>query len=79
MTQLHIRNEHGGMIWQVYNVTNQFEVDMLTDRSRSNGFCSQELVDANNDETWPGWREDGKGWQDILDAHKGDPRMDIEV
>jgi len=79
MTQLHIRNRHGGMVWQVYNVTNQFEVDMLTACSRSNGFFSQELVDADEDETWPGWREDGKGWQRTLDAHKDDPRMNIKV
>jgi hypothetical protein len=55
---LHIRNTHGGLIWQVYHVKNISEAAQLTKNAMCNGFYSASLVDyTGEEETWPDWRE----------------------
>lgn len=56
---LEIRNTPGGMIWQIYHVQSQQEIDVLTKNSRNHGFFSQTVVDYNGEkETFAGWRND---------------------
>lgn len=62
MKQLNIHNTPGGLIWQVYHVKNQTEINMLTATARSNGFISHSINNTIDDEeTWPNWR-DTKDW-----------------
>lgn len=63
-TQFIIRNQTGGMIWQVYTVENEVEVSILDKNRKLNGFESG-MVEPNSymEETWPGWR-DLPVWQD---------------
>ena len=68
--QLVIRNTRQGMIWQVYNIENEFERRWLTATSRGNGFAGQEVnSELEHAETWPNWRIDGS-WQPVLDQLK---------
>ena len=54
---LMIRNHDGGMIWQVYHVQNQKEVDRLSSNAYHNGFYGSTLEDyqPEYDETWSDW------------------------
>ena len=65
--QLLIRNTHDGMIWQVYNISDQREINILERNARANGFQSFEIVSSADpyEETFPGWR-DSIGWQKIV-------------
>lgn len=56
---LMIRNHEGGMIWQVYHVTNQKQVDILIKNSWGNGFYGSTLENHQLDyeETFLDWRE----------------------
>ena len=58
--QLLIRNTRGGMIWQVYNVKTQFEIDTLSTNAALSGYQFREVRDMEDDqayeETAPGWR-----------------------
>ena len=56
---LMIRNEKGGMIWQVYHVQKQSEADKLAVNAYKNGFYGSTLEDhqPEYEETWPDWRE----------------------
>ena len=55
---LHVRNEVGGLIWQVYHVRNEHEAMMLAYNATNNGFYGISLEDhrPEDKETWPGWR-----------------------
>jgi hypothetical protein len=57
-----IRNEPGGMIWQVYHVQNNSEADLLKSNADRNGFYGVSLEEYQPElkETWPDWRETGK-------------------
>jgi hypothetical protein len=58
LRQLEIRNTHDGMIWQIYYVANQTEVEMLSATARANGFQSCEVnPEIFYEETFPNWRE----------------------
>jgi len=59
---LEIRNTSGGMIWQIYHVNNLSEAEQLAANSLKNGFMESTLVDhrADEEETYPDWREDKK-------------------
>lgn len=59
-----IRNQRGGMIWQIYHVSNFAEFDMLRKTALANGFGSITLEPFADsyDETFPNWR-DSKAWQ----------------
>ena len=79
MKQLLVRRTPNGMIWQVYNVENQFERDILTMNAYGNDFGHVELVDdMKHEETWPGWR-DTDGWAAILARHPADPGMKTPI
>lgn len=56
---LMIRNHKGGLVWQVYHVQKQTEVDRLIKNSWQNGFYGSTLENYQPDEeeTWPNWRE----------------------
>ena len=58
-----IRNTPGGMIWQIYTVQKEREVDKLATNATRNGFygITLEDFDANYTETFPGWRETDGG------------------
>lgn len=80
MKQLHIRNTAEGMIWQVYNIENQFELEVISENATRNGFQSIETITNPNiideyEETFPNWRK-SKGWIEILNDNKDDPRME---
>lgn len=57
---LRIRNEYGGMLWQVYHVNSQSEAAQLENGAHRKGFYHTELVDycAEQRETFPGWRRE---------------------
>jgi hypothetical protein len=57
-----IRNEEGGLVWQVYHVNNLFEAKWLADNATRNGFecCKLEDYDPTYEETFPGWRDEVK-------------------
>ena len=63
---LEIRNERGGMIWQIYHVNNIEEATILSNVATSNGFMDVSLVDFDNtyEENFKGWR-DTSGWQEL--------------
>ena len=66
--QLNIRNQSGGMIWQVYHVLNDQEIDMLEATARINGFYNFEILDSiENDEIWPNWRDCPEWTQYLLE------------
>lgn len=54
-----IRNQQGGMVWQIYNVQTLLEAEKLSKNSEKNGFEEATLVDFQPglEETWPDWRE----------------------
>ena len=54
-----IRNEYGGMIWQIYHVQAKHEADRISTNATENGFEAITLEDyqSNLKETWPDWRE----------------------
>lgn len=54
-----IRNQAGGMIWQIYHVEKQIEAERLAANATANGFQNITLEDYQPDEeqTWPDWRE----------------------
>ena len=56
---LMIRNHEGGMIWQVYHVHTQNQVDRLSSNAHRNGFLGSTLEDhqPEQEETWPDWRD----------------------
>lgn len=58
-----IRNEPGGMIWQVYQVQKESEASKLSANAMGNGFHSRTLVDYTEDydETFPDWRDTDGG------------------
>lgn len=56
---LEIRNTVGGMIWQIYHVQSEHEIEVLKNNSRNNGFLSQTVVDYTGEkETFPRWRNE---------------------
>jgi hypothetical protein len=60
-----IRNEPGGMIWQVYHPDNIKDVEEIKKRAFANGFEEITLTDyaPNYKETFPDWRST-KAWKD---------------
>ena len=58
-----IRNEEGGMIWQVYHVEKKIEAERLSANATRNGFQGITLEDYQPDmeQTWKNWRETSKG------------------
>jgi hypothetical protein len=59
---LHIRNEVGGMIWQIYHVETLDEAQKLASNATRNGFMSCILVNYTGEEqTWPDWRDNAPG------------------
>jgi len=67
MKQLHIRNHRGGMIWQVYNIQHDYEAVILQSNAKGNGFYYTEIVEACNDETFPGWRDTDRWTSCVID------------
>ncbi len=63
-----IRNESGGMIWQIYHVNNEQEVEILSSNATHNGFFGITLEDYDEtaEETWPEWR-DTPQWEKQLE------------
>ena len=55
-----IRNEVGGMIWQVYHVDKLSVANRLADNAHRNGFygISLEDYDPTHEETFPGWQSE---------------------
>lgn len=60
---LFIRNEPGGMIWQVYHVQAEHEARLLSANALKNGFYGRTLMDYDPEyeETWPDWRDTDGG------------------
>jgi hypothetical protein len=60
---LMIRNQEGGMIWQVYHVQTEVEAERLSTNATLNGFYGITLEDyqPEEEETWKDWRETAKG------------------
>ena len=56
---LFIRNEFGGMIWQVYHINNLTEAERLANNATKNQFNGITLEDyqPNYKETWEDWRD----------------------
>lgn len=56
---LFIRNQIGGLIWQVYNVHSYNEAEYLSTNAKRNGFEGRTLTDydSNYEETFENWRE----------------------
>ena len=56
---LFIRNEFGGMIWQVYHINNLTEAERLANNATKNQFNGITLEDyqPNYSETWEDWRD----------------------
>ena len=56
---LFIRNEFGGMIWQVYHINNLTEAERLANNATKNQFNGITLEDYQPDyeETRPDWRD----------------------
>lgn len=56
---LMIRNEDGGMIWQVYHVDTIKEAELLATNAYKNAFYGSTLEDyqPKYEETWKDWRE----------------------
>jgi hypothetical protein len=56
---LYIRNEVGGMVWQVYHVNNITEALNLVKNAVKNGFYGNHTLEdhTNETETWPDWRK----------------------
>lgn len=54
-----IRNQEGGMIWQIYHVQKESEAKKLSENATSNGFYGITLENHQPDEseTWPDWRQ----------------------
>lgn len=54
-----IRNEEGGLVWQVYHVQAEHEAERLAANATRNMFEDVTLVDyePHSEETWPEWRE----------------------
>ena len=66
---LFIRNSKGGMVWQIYHVNNQSEVEQLSSNAYGNGFYGTTLEDyaPEEKETWEDWRET-EGGKEIIDS-----------
>ena len=64
-----VRNEHGGMIWQVYHVEKESEAKKIANNAIGNGFEAVSLEDhqPEQEETWPDWRETEGGKKIIQD------------
>ena len=60
---LFIRNEVGGLIWQVYHVQKELEAKRLSYNAKNNGFYGITLEDYEPDyeETFPHWRDTDGG------------------
>jgi hypothetical protein len=56
---LMIRNEKGGLIWQIYHVQKESEAVKLATNANRNGFYGTTLENhqPEQEETWPDWRE----------------------
>lgn len=54
-----IHNHEGGMVWQVYHVENEHDLEMLCETAENNRFDYRLVTDLNKEleETWPDWRE----------------------
>jgi hypothetical protein len=71
MKQLLIRNTPDGMIWQVYNLKEDYERIILERNARANGFFHFEVFDTirhdyEHSETFPRWREH-EGWKKCVE------------
>lgn len=53
-----IRNEPGGMVWQIYHVNTVGQAERISLNATSHGFHAITLEDHQPDinETWPDWR-----------------------
>jgi len=56
---LEVRNTEDGMIWQIYHVKGQSEIDTLYKNAINNAFQSVTVVnhDPVQEETFPDWRK----------------------
>lgn len=63
-----IRNTHGGMIWQIYQLDNQKQVEIISNNATQNGFLGISLEDhmPESKESFPDWR-DSKGGKEIIE------------
>jgi hypothetical protein len=73
MKQLLIRNTPDGVIWQVYNLKEDYERIILERNARANGFQSFEVFDIirydyEREETFPDWREH-EGWKKCVEDY----------
>lgn len=61
--QLEVRNQRGGMIWQVYHVETEQEIRILTRNATKNVFEDVSVHDeVDMEESYPGWR-DSDSWK----------------
>lgn len=60
-----IRNEHGGLIWQLYHVQKEREAWELSHNAKKNRYQAVSLEDykPEMEETWPNWRKTEGGRQ----------------
>lgn len=66
-----IRNEAGGLVWQVYHVDNLKQAETLAKNASYRGFMCITLNNKTEDEeTWPDWRESPGGKTIIEDSLK---------
>ena len=58
-----VRNEPGGMVWQVYHVEKEIEAKRIAGNATNNGFYGVTLEDhqPESEETWPDWRDTSGG------------------
>lgn len=77
---LEIRNTSGGIVWQVYHVNNELEIEMLIATSSSNGFMAQDIVpyDPKREETFPNWRG-SKDWRDYWEKYTTDCELRMKL
>lgn len=66
-----IRNEQGGMIWQIYHVDNLKQAEILADNATMNGFECVTLNDkTDHEESFPDWKGTKGGKKLIVDSLK---------
>ena len=57
---LFIHNTEGGAVWQVYHIDNKYQIPILVEGAKRNGFMYVTLddFDLSAEETFPTWRID---------------------
>jgi len=66
-----VRNEIGGMVWQIYHVEKEEEASIINDNAHNNGFESVSLEDHQPEleQTWEDWRETADGrLREVIDS-----------